>query len=520
MRHTTAKETNKDVALKDSFLTQLPFNNPALVAIVRFPDLKLLFVNPPFEYYLGYSNADLAGEGTSFVEMLGEYQNDLLLNQLEHVDNDVPARSGYVIYRLKNKNGTSMPFYLYASPYEQGNNPQEKLYFLLLHPDLSKWGMPFTSFDSKELFLEQFDSEDFGTFEWIPNVDKVYISASLNYIFEIDENERQFTAESARKVIHPQDLPQVETLAKNALQSGEMLNTEFRIITGKNNIRLLHCIAKLIKGRDGKVVKFVGSLRDISEQRLIENDIKNKVEELNRSNRELEEFAYIASHDLQEPLRKVTTFSDRLSEKYRDVLTGDGQMYLKRMITASENMRNLINDLLEFSRISKNAQPFSPVSLDEVLRQAKAELELRIEETSTQIIATPLPVIDAIETQMKQLFVNIIGNAIKFQKADVPPVINIRSSVLDDKEKLHYGKPKKSVYYKIEVSDNGIGFEHEYATRIFQVFQRLHGKSEYPGTGIGLAICKKIVAFHNGIIYAESTPGEGANFIFILPEKQ
>ena len=223
---------------------------------------------------------------------------------------------------------------------------------------------------------------------------------------------------------------------------------------------------------------------------------------------------------MQEPLRKITTYSDRLSEKYKDVLTGDGLMYLSRMVVSAENMRSLINDLLEFSRVSKTGQTYEQVDLNEILQQVKNDLELIIEESGTEMNGNPLPVIDAIPSQMKQLFTNIIGNAIKFHKPGLAPVITIETSILPESELVKYELSKNNVYYKICIADNGIGFEEEYNTRIFQVFQRLHGKSEYPGSGIGLAICKKILEHHHGVIYAEGEVDAGARFIFILPQHQ
>ena len=195
-------------------------------------------------------------------------------------------------------------------------------------------------------------------------------------------------------------------------------------------------------------------------------------------------------------------------------------MYLTRMVAAAENMRLLINNLLDFSKISKNKQPFETVNLNLILKQVKTDLELVMEETGTVINSHSLPQIEAIPSQMKQLFVNIFSNAIKFRKADVSPQITIETTRLSDDEKNHYELSRQNVYYKISVTDNGIGFEEEYSTRIFQVFQRLHGKSEYPGSGIGLAICKKILEYHHGLIFAENIPGTGARFVFIIPEHQ
>jgi len=183
-------------------------------------------------------------------------------------------------------------------------------------------------------------------------------------------------------------------------------------------------------------------------------------------------------------------------------------------------MRLLINNLLEFSRVTKSTQPFTSVNLNFILRQVKTDLELTIEETGTVINAADLPTIEASVTQMNQLFTNIINNAIKFHKPNKNPIIDIRASAITNEEKLAHHLPLRKAYHRITITDNGIGFEEEYATKIFQIFQRLHGKAEYPGSGIGLAICKKIVEHHNGIIFAENIPEQGAQFVIVLPDKQ
>jgi light-regulated signal transduction histidine kinase (bacteriophytochrome) len=258
----------------------------------------------------------------------------------------------------------------------------------------------------------------------------------------------------------------------------------------------------------------------VLEKERFQKILENKVKELDRSNKELEEFAYIASHDLQEPLRKITSFSERLKEKLPSNLEPDVQLYLNRMLAATENMRTLIDNLLEFSRTSRNREPFSKVDLNTVIADVKADLELKIEESNAQINTTQLPVIDAIPMQMRQLFTNLFTNAIKFKKPDQPPKITIDCHVLteDERESRHL-RPNVR-YYVISVIDQGIGFEQEYSDKIFQIFQRLHGKAEYPGSGIGLAICKKIAENHLGTIYAEGVQGKGATFNIILPETQ
>ncbi len=499
-------------------LTRVALDGPAPIAIVRFSDMKILFVNRQFEYYLGYSNSDIVAEDTFFSNLMDEYLHDRFNFQLSLVTHDLPARSRFVLYPMKTKSGNTIPFNLYAAPTK--GELGEDAYYLVMHPDPSKWDLPFSSFNTREVFLEQFNIEDFGTFEWLMESDKVYWSKGLYRIYETDESRTDISRTDAQRFVHPNDREEVMAKTRHALEKEEMINIQFRIVTPSQKIKMLHSIARIVKSEEGIPTKFVGSVRDITEQHNIEQNLKNKVEELNHSNRELEEFAFVASHDLQEPLRKITTFSDRLSDKYKDVLTGDGLMYLSRMIASAENMRSLINDLLEFSRITKTQQPFETLNLNLVLKQVKTDLELIIEETGTEIISHSLPQVEAVSTQMKQLFTNIIGNAIKFHKPDVAPVITIDTHRMTDDENIRYELKQSCPYYKISISDNGIGFEDEYTTRIFQVFQRLHGKSEYPGSGIGLAICKKILEYHHGLIYAENVPGVGARFTFIIPEQQ
>jgi PAS domain S-box-containing protein len=237
-------------------------------------------------------------------------------------------------------------------------------------------------------------------------------------------------------------------------------------------------------------------------------------EKLQKSNRELQDFAYVASHDLQEPLRKVQAFSDRLKTKYSDKLEGDGLDYLERMRSAANRMQLLIQDLLMFSRVSTKAQPFSAVDLNTVANEVLSDLEVKIEETGATVEIDNMPLVDADPMQMRQLIQNLVGNALKFRKSDITPVINICSKFAN----LSGGKSDK--FLEISVTDNGIGFDEKYADKIFAVFQRLHGRTEYEGSGVGLAICRKIVERHNGTIVASSRPGEGATFTFTLPVKQ
>ena len=249
------------------------------------------------------------------------------------------------------------------------------------------------------------------------------------------------------------------------------------------------------------------------EQRVQERTQELEVysQELSRSNRELQNFAFVASHDLQEPLRKIRAFGDRLSARYGDQLA-DGNDYIQRMQSAAQRMSKLIEDLLAFSRISTRSRPYESVDLNTVVEEVLDDLQVKQEETGATIGVASLPVLSADPMQMRQLFLNLIGNALKFIRPDCPPQIAITCEEATSPE-----GEQRSIGYRISVRDNGIGFDEQFVDKVFSAFQRLHGRDVYEGTGIGLAICRRIVERHGGSISAASTPGEGATFEIFLP---
>jgi PAS domain S-box-containing protein len=270
--------------------------------------------------------------------------------------------------------------------------------------------------------------------------------------------------------------------------------------------------------------ELMGQLADqigiaLAQAQLLEQETRQS-QELARSNAELQQFASIASHDLQEPLRKIQAFGDRLKTKCNEALTEQGRDYLDRMQNAAGRMQTLIDDLLMLSRITTKAQPFVPVDLAQVIQEVLSDLEVRIDETKGQVEVGSLPTIEADSLQMRQLLQNLIGNALKFHPKTEPPKVRIFSQLLNDEEQQPTGNSITPTHCQIVVEDNGIGFDEKYLDRIFNVFQRLQGRSEYEGTGMGLAICRKIAERHGGSLTAESTPGQGAKFIVTLPIKQ
>ena len=248
--------------------------------------------------------------------------------------------------------------------------------------------------------------------------------------------------------------------------------------------------------------------------------LRRRTADLNASNRELQDFAAVASHDLQEPLRKIEAFGSRLKTKYDQALDEPGRDYLARMLAATVRMRQLINDLLSFSRVTTKARAFVTVDLAEVAREVVSDLEGRMYETGGRVEVGALPTIEAEPLQMRQLLQNLIGNGLKFHREGEPPVVRIEGRLLDTSDPPVEGPAPGPRRCEIQVQDNGIGFEEVYSERIFELFQRLHGRDGYEGTGMGLAICRKIVTRHGGTISAHSAPGHGATFIVTLAVTQ
>lgn len=250
------------------------------------------------------------------------------------------------------------------------------------------------------------------------------------------------------------------------------------------------------------------SIEDVTERRLMDKRLADQRRELQRSNEALDEFASVASHDLQEPLRKIMSFGERLTMAAGTTLEGEARNYLERMLSAAGRMRKLIADLLSYSQVTTRVQPFAATDLSGIAREVIADLETAVADAQARVELGVLPVIDADALQMRQLLQNLISNAIKYRRLDTPPVVRVNSAAVERQR------------CTITVADNGIGFHQEYAEKIFKMFERLHGRGVYEGSGIGLAICRKIVERHGGTIAATSSAGEGATFTITLPVTQ
>jgi len=257
-----------------------------------------------------------------------------------------------------------------------------------------------------------------------------------------------------------------------------------------------------------------------TERNQAEQAIREYAASLERSNRDLQDFANIASHDLQEPLRKIQTFSELLQTRNSAQLDERGLDYLGRMNKAAQRMQTLIDELLTYSRISTRARPIENVDLTEIALGVVQDLDMQIDESAAKVEVEELPTIEADTFQMHQLFQNLVSNSLKFRKQGLAPIVKISGSLIESQDGGNQKSKKKQLVCRITVTDNGIGFDEKYLARIFQPFQRLHGQGEYDGAGMGLAICRKIVERHGGSITAHSQPGQGATFIIHLPVRQ
>jgi PAS domain S-box-containing protein len=320
-----------------------------------------------------------------------------------------------------------------------------------------------------------------------------------------------------QKHLSTEDYDKGKALRRAALDCEESYVWEYEIRTATGETKQLETFGKIIRDPKGEPRKVIGTTRDVTKMANYERELERKIAELRRSNKDLEDFAYVASHDMHEPLRKIFSFADRLQTRHGPALTDEANSYIDRILSSTRNARSMIDGLMQFSRLSTKGHWFEKVSLGDVVAEVLTDLEIPLEETKAKIEVGPLPEVDAIRTQVKQLFTNLISNALKFKKVDEAPEIKVRSKKLTRLEMDELNLGLNRVYYKIVVQDNGIGFEEEYAEVVFQMFQRLNSKGDYPGSGIGLALCKKIVENHQGIIRASSKLGVGTEITIIIP---
>ncbi|CAH8281684.1 hypothetical protein EV196_104129 [Mariniflexile fucanivorans] len=354
---------------------------------------------------------------------------------------------------------------------------------------------------------------------WVWHIDKEKYTFSDNLYRVLGEKPGSFvpTFENFISFVHPEDKEKFAKDVEDMMKNEDLPFIYYRIVQKDGTIKHIKGYGKLLINNEGEK-RIVGNITDISDEieRFLEIEERNL--ELEKNNAELSEFNYVASHDLQEPLRKIQTFISRLEEKEAKNLSSFGSQYLERIKVSATRMRLLIDDLLQFSRTNKPDKEFVLTNLNELLENAKQDVTETILEKKAIITNDVLPTVLVIPFQVHQLFLNLLSNSLKYSKTAEAPVIKIEYSLINSKDDHNLINVSKSNYHKITFSDNGIGFEQQYAEQIFELFNRLHNKQEYSGTGVGLSICKKIIDNHNGVITAQGEPQVGSIFKIYLPE--
>lgn len=353
---------------------------------------------------------------------------------------------------------------------------------------------------------------------WVLHYDPLQFTYSDNQFRLMGFEPQSFepSIENVLENIHPEDKSIVDNAFQKALTSMKIAPINYRIIRKDGKIRQFKTIAKPFTDLKG-IHSMIGTTQDVTQDYNKSLQLKQRNTELEKHVKELNDFNQVASHDLQEPLRKIQTFISRISDKDKENMTDVGKEYLSRMERASDRMRVLINDLLQYSKANRAEKNLVPINLNEVLRNSLTELSQNIEDKKAIVNYANLPVINGIHFQMQQLFSNLLSNSLKYSIENIKPIIAIDCTEISANTENLLKDNSLKKYYKINFTDNGIGFEQEYAEKIFLLFNRLHGKTEYQGTGVGLAICKKIVENHKGHIFAIGKPAQGSTFIIFLP---
>lgn len=357
----------------------------------------------------------------------------------------------------------------------------------------------------------------FSTWQWDLDTNKIDYSENQFRLLGFQPNAFIPDRDTFLDFVHPEDKEAIAESMEGIINNKELPFIYYKIIQPNNEIRYFKSTGKLLVDKHGSKI-LLGINFDITDEHLLNIKLKERNSELEKSNQELASFNHVASHDLQEPLRKIQTFISRISDADKAVLSDNAKDYISKIETSAKRMRVLIDDLLLFSKTNTTKKEFIKSDLNELIENAKLELAVIIDEKKGNFKIDKLPKLKVIPYQIEQLFINLIGNSLKYSQPGIPPQINIGCDKILSTEYPEILDQSIKKFYKITFTDNGMGFDPQFKDNIFVLFQRLHSKTDYPGTGIGLAICKKIVENHKGHITADSEPNHGSVFTVFLPE--
>ena len=517
--------------LRDSqtFIRKITDATPSIIASYNVNTGKYVFVSEGLEKLLGYSTAEVFEKGIGFfaaiihpddaTSIMQQNTAALLRAKSDLSSNDFVEE---FTYRMRHRNGEYRWFHTYGTIFDRDKEGKVE-HVLNISLDVTDQVEATEKIKEQEHFIQQI-ADASPTILYLYDVEKqsiAYINREIFFVLGyLPDEVIEWKEAITENLYHPEDyrlLPARKESQKNFQQVDSMMQYECRMRNREGEWRWVLVREIVFKtNEEGKIVQILGAALDINRRKEMEKTILQNTLLLEQSNASLEEFAYVASHDLKEPLRKISTFGDRLVASQSNNLTPEGKIYLNKIVDASQRMQTMISDLLSISMISNNTS-FERYSLKMILDEVLQTLEFKVEQQNAIIKANDLPETKIIPSQFRQLFQNLLSNSLKFVRPGVQPVITITHTLVKRADLVHYQLAEAAAYHKLEFNDNGIGFENEFAAKIFAIFQRLHGRSEYEGSGIGLAICKKIVEHHGGIIYASGVPGQGATFTIILP---
>lgn len=396
------------------------------------------------------------------------------------------------------------------------------LFILLAYRQISKDLERLKIYNKKLLISSGLMAESevigkFSTWQWDLETNKIDYSDNQFRLLGVEPNTFVPKKDSFLDFVHPEDKEAIKTSMDGIINNQALPFIYYKIIQPNGEIRHLKSTGKLLIDQNGSKI-LLGINFDITDEHLLNIELQERNNQLEKSNKELASFNHVASHDLQEPLRKIQTFISRISEEDKAALSDSGREYIIKVETSAKRMRILIDDLLLFSRTNTTKKEFIKSDLNELLENAKSELAVITDEKNAIINVSKLPKLEVIPYQVEQLFINLIGNSLKYSLPGIPPEITIDCEKILSNEYPELIDHPFRKFYKITFTDNGMGFDPQFKENIFVLFKRLHSKNDYPGTGIGLAICKKIVENHKGYITADSKPGEGSVFTVFLPQ--
>ncbi|MFN2457129.1 MAG: PAS domain-containing protein [Chitinophagaceae bacterium] len=511
------------------FIKKIADATPSIIASYNVNTGKYVFISQGLKKLLGYDAEQVMQQGAEFIAELIHpddfgaimEKNGKALDEANFTGNNDLVTE--FIYRMRHKNGEYRWFHTYGAIFDRDEQGKVE-HVLNITLDITGQTKANEKIKEQEYFIKHI-ADASPTILYLFDVAAnsiVYINQEIYFVLGYTTEEILASGDDVTNLLyHPDDynlLPERKESTKRFQLRGSMVQYECRMKSKDGEWKWMLIREIIFKtDDDGNVSQILGAALDISKRKEMERSLLQNSFQLEQSNTSLEEFAYIASHDMKEPLRKISTFGDRLINSELDKLSDNGKAYLKKIVEASHRLQAMINDLLSISLISGD-KTFQRYSLASILDDALQALEHKIEQKNAIINSDLLPEAHIVPSQFRQLFQNIISNSLKFSREDVQLVITIKHSIINGDEVLLYRSGGNNQYHKLEFIDNGIGFEDEFAGRIFTIFQRLHSRSEYEGTGIGLAICKKIVEHHGGIITARGIPDKGATFTIILPE--